>query len=163
MLIIKTYLIFSMLAIIWFDARHYIIPNWLVASLLGLYPVMLFMGSGAIDWPMALAGMAIVFAAGYAIFAKKWMGAGDIKLITVCSLWVGWENLLEYIFLFAIMGGLLSVALWGGRKLLIATRKFSQAKLPRVLREGEPVPYGIVISIAFLIFLAEGKIPGLAL
>ncbi len=160
MLIIKLYIIFSMLAVLWSDVRKYIIPNWLVASLLILYPIGVFMAPVAVDWPMAIAAMAIVFAVGYAIFAMRWMGAGDIKLMTVCALWVGYDNLLDYVFIVAILGGALSVALLVGRKIIpLVAHKLPFKQLPRILQHGAPVPYGVAIAIGFLILLWTDKIP----
>ena len=99
--ILLIYLIFSMLAVMWFDATTYRIPNWLVASLLLLYPLAVYFGHGAVHWQPALLAMGIVFALGYVVFALKWMGAGDIKLITACALWVGLKHLADFIFAMA--------------------------------------------------------------
>lgn len=156
---VSLYLLFCMLATLWFDASRYMIPNWISASLILLYPVMVFLSDAGVDWVMAMAGAGIVFAVGYGLFAMRWMGAGDIKFMTACSLWVGFAALAEYVFLVALLGGALSLILWGGRK--IVPHVIKSTALPRIARAGEPVPYGLAISGAFLIFLAGGRIPGL--
>ena len=161
MVAFKLYLIFSMLAIGWFDITRYIIPNWLVASLFFLYPLAVDLLPVPVDWRMALLGMAGIFAVGYAVFAFKWMGAGDIKLLTVCALWVGLKPLSEFIFLVALLGGAFAVIIWGLRKLLPYVLK-KLPPLPRILREGEPMPYGVAIAAGFLIMMAEGKIAAIA-
>lgn len=160
MVLIPAFLLFVMLAVIWFDATRYIIPNWLVGALLAVYPAAVVMAPVPVDWLMALAGMAIVFAIGYGVFHMGWMGGGDIKLIIVCSLWTGWAHLLDFIFLFALLGGVLSVAVWGARKLepFVLTPE-KMAKLPRILRDKEPVPYGLAIAAAFLLLMGMGQIP----
>lgn len=156
MSVILLYLIFSMLAVLWFDLTRYTIPNWLAGSLLLLYPLAVYMAHTRIDWKMAVLGMVIVFAAGYVIFAMKWMGGGDIKLLTACALWVGFTHLLEFIFLVAVLGGVLSVLVWGLRKLLLYFPvKYT---IPRILRDGEPVPYGVAIAIGFLWMLMMNEI-----
>lgn len=155
-MIITLYLLFCMLAVLWFDTTRYIIPNWLNASLLVLYPVAVYLAPTSVDWQHALLGTAIVFAVGYLIFAKGWMGGGDVKLIVVCSLWVGWAGLLDFVVLFAILGGVLSVALYAGRK---AMPYLKLQKLPRILQDKQPVPYGIAIALAFLLMMKMGKIP----
>ena len=157
-MVITLYLIFSMLAVLWFDVSKYIIPNWLVGSLLLLYPVAVWMSPVAIDWQMALVGMLIVFVIGYAVFAMKWMGGGDVELITAYALWVGLSNLAEFIFIFGVIGGVFSVALWVLRKGLLHTNR-SGKPLPRILREGEPVPYGVAIVLGFMLMLWWGRIP----
>jgi prepilin peptidase CpaA len=160
MTIVIMYLIFSMLAVIYYDATRYIIPNWLVASLLVIYPLAVYLSPHAVDWKMALAGMAIIFAAGYFVFYMKWMGAGDIKLMTVCALWVGFTNLLEYVFMVAVLGGVISVVLFLARPWVPHVMKSTAEKpLPRLLRKGSDVPYGLAISVVFLAFLWMGRLP----
>ena len=161
MSVIAVYLIFSMLAVMWFDVTRFIIPNWLVGLLLLTYPVAVMMSHNAIDWKMAVAGMALVLVVGYIVFALKWMGGGDIKLLTACALWVGLANLADFVFLVAVIGGVFSVGVWGIRKVLPLLPK-KPASLPRILREGEPVPYGVAIAFGFLILLWMGRIAALS-
>lgn len=165
MSIVALYLVFTMLAVLWLDVTRYTIPNWLVFSLLGAYPLAVWLSPAPVDWPMALAGMLIVFAAGYGVFAMNWMGGGDVKLITACALWVGWQHLLDFIFLFALLGGALSVVVLALRQALpylMAGLNVSRP-LPRLLRHKEPVPYGVAIAVAFLILLTRGDIPAVSL
>lgn len=159
-MIIVAFLIFAMLAVLWFDVRRYIIPNWLCGFLLILYPVAVFMAPAPVDWKEGLIAMAIVFAVGYIVFARNWMGGGDVKLLIASSPWVGLSSLMEFIFTVAILGGVLSVAVFMVRKIPVVASK--GAALPRVLRSGEPIPYGVAISIAFLLMMKMGKIPAIA-
>jgi prepilin peptidase CpaA len=158
MSIFAVYLIFSMLAVLWFDGTRYFIPNWLCFSLILLYPLAVYLGHGAVDWKMAALGMGIVFAVGYVIFAMKWMGGGDIKLLTACSLWVGLKNLPEFLFDVALLGGVFAVSVWIFRKILPHLPK-KNIPTPRILKDGEPVPYGVAIAIGFLIMIWTNKIP----
>ena len=158
--VISAYLIFSMLAVLWFDTTRYIIPNWLVGLLLATYAFAVFTAPFPVDWKMAMAGMAVTLACGYIIFALKFMGAGDIKLITALALWVGLQNLPDFLFITSVIGGVLSLALWGGRKLLPYVPQCPKKdNLPRILQDGAPVPYGVAIAIAFLIMMWIGKVP----
>ncbi len=157
---ISLYILFSMVAVMAYDVTRYIIPNWLVASILVLYPAALFINPQQTDWMMAIAGAGIVFLVGYVVFALRLMGGGDIKLITVCALWVGWTALPEFIFLTAIFGGVFALLLLLVRKLLPRLRLAKT--LPRILRSGEPVPYGVAIALAFLYLHYLGKIAALA-
>ena len=162
MTVITVYLIFCMLAVIYFDVTRYIIPNWLVGSLLLLYPVAVWMAPLPLDWTMALAAVGTVFAIGDASVAVKWMGAGDIKLLTACALWVGWGGLLNFIFTVALLGGALAAGLWLARKALPHAQFIKrETPWPRILREGEPVPYGVAIAAAMLLLLKDGGLPGL--
>jgi prepilin peptidase CpaA len=163
MSVIVVYLILSMLLVLYFDGTRYIIPNWLVCSMLLAYPFAAYTASSPVDWKMAAAGTGAVFVVGYIIFFMKWMGGGDIKLITACALWVGWSSLPDFIFITAIIGGFLSVIIWVIRVALpYIPRKTKQADLPRILQNGAPVPYGIAIAAGFLLMMWMGKIPVLA-
>jgi prepilin peptidase CpaA len=161
MTVFSLYLLFAMVAVIIFDVTRYIIPNWLVGSLVLLYPIAVWLAPQPVDWPMALAAAGTVFAVGYVIFAMKWMGGGDIKLMTACGLWVGFSGLLDFLFLTALLGGVFALLLLIIRKLL-PFAGLAAAKLPRILRPGEPVPYGVAIALAMVWLLLQGKLPALA-
>ncbi len=156
--VISLYLIFAMAATLWLDVTRYTIPNWLVGSLLVLYPVAVWLSPVGVDWKMALAAMGVVFAGGYAVFALRLMGGGDIKLITVLALWVGWEKLAGFVVLFAMLGGVFSL-------LVLIIRKFQpylpwkqRVKTPRLFQKDAPIPYGVAIAGAFLWLMYRGQI-----
>lgn len=163
MSVIAVCLIFSMCAILWLDTTRYTIPNWLNATLLLAYPFAVYSAPHTIDWQNALLGGAIALCVGYVIFALKLMGGGDVKLIAVLALWVGLAHLLDFIFITALLGGVLSIILWATRKILPYFPKLKRgASWPRILTEGEPVPYGIAIALSFLILLWQGNIAAIA-
>jgi Flp pilus assembly protein protease CpaA len=58
-----------------------------------------------------------------------------------------------------LIGGVFSIGLWGLRKMLPHIPSLAGKPLPRILREGEPVPYGVAIALGFLIMLKAGNIP----
>lgn len=160
MLVISLVVIFAMFAVMAYDLSKFIIPNWLVGGLLLLYPVAVFLAPLSVDWSFALLGMLIVFAVGYIIFALGLMGGGDVKLIIVLSLWVGFDKLGGFSFTFAMFGGLGALLLILIRSIIsvIVNDKEKLAKLPRVLRKKEPVPYGVAIAGAFLWLVWHGEI-----
>ena len=161
MSIIAVYLIFSMLAVLWFDTTRYIIPNWLVASLVVLYPLGVYLAHGSVEWKPAVLGAVVMLAVGYIIFIKNWMGGGDIKLLIACSLWVGWENLVNFIFTVALLGGVLALGALCLRKLMPYIPRKTATPPPRILRDGEPVPYGVAVAFGFLLMMWMGKVPAL--
>ncbi|NCY24974.1 MAG: hypothetical protein EBX37_08925 [Alphaproteobacteria bacterium] len=163
MSVIAVYLIFSMLAVLWLDTTRYTIPNWLVGGVLLAYPFAVFASPLPVDWQMAVAGAAVVLVLGYIVFTLRLMGGGDVKLIAALALWVGLKHLADFVFIVALLGGVLSIFLWAFRKLLpYIPGKPKKESMPRILREGEPVPYGIAIALGFLIMLWTGKIALLA-
>lgn len=151
---ITLYLIFAMCATVWYDMTRYTIPNWLVTSLLVLYFVALYLTPYVIDWKMALAGFSLVFIAGFIIFSAGVMGGGDIKLISVLALWVGWQELPTFIIGFGILGGIFTLIL-----LLVRFLVRSLKNKPKILQKNAPIPYGVAIAGAFLWMMWQGKIP----
>lgn len=153
-----------MMLVIYFDLSSFTIPNWLNATLLILYVPFILFQPEDFNWYMPLLGALIVFIIGFIIFLFHWMGGGDIKLFIATAPWVGWGlPLVEYFILLAILGGVLAVVIYVMRKALfwLAPAK-SEQELPRILRDDEPVPYGLAIAGAFLWILWQGDIPGIA-
>lgn len=155
---ISLYLLFSMLAVIWFDMTRYRIPNWLVFGVLLAYPIGILGFNMQVDWLNGLYGLGVMFAIGYVIFALNAMGGGDIKLLIACALWVGLKNLAEFGFLVAIFGGVFALLIWISRRVLALTPQ-NPDKLPRILKKGEPMPYGVAIAVAFAWLMYTGKLP----
>ncbi len=149
-----------MVAVFYFDIRHYLIPNWIVGLMLLMYPLAVWLSPAAVDWKTASLLAIAVFAVGYIIFIMRWMGGGDIKLLVACSLWVGGEGFPDFIFSVAIMGGLLSVSVLLARFVAnkVMIQRGSNAALPKLLTHGAPVPYGVAIAGVFLWMMWSGQL-----
>lgn len=165
MLIIYAILTSLMIAVILSDTSRYIIPNWLVLALVVLYPVAVWLAPVKPDWMIACAICFGTFVVGLLLIAR-YMGGGDVKLLTAVALYGGKEGFVDLIVYTALLGGVGTLLLL----LLRALTPFvwlklglSGASIPRVLTPKEPVPYGVAIAGAFLIMLWGGKLPGLVL
>jgi prepilin peptidase CpaA len=90
-------------------------------------------------WLSHAAAPALVFAVGLLLFARGWMGGGDIKLLTALASWTGLAGLPLLLVGTALAGG--GVAL----VLLLARRFNAAAKGPRLLHRGAPLPYALAI------------------
>src|SRR5262245_3636828 len=80
----------------------------LVAGFLLLAPLI------GMDWEtfgLHCAAGGVVLAIGFALFAMGWVGGGDAKLAAGVALWIGWSDLIEYVSLAAIFGGVLTGAI----------------------------------------------------
>lgn len=101
-----------------------------------------------------LAAFVLVLSCTVAMFALGWMGGGDAKLIAVASLWVGWSNLIMFLALVAVLGGVLALA-------ILAFRAYPVAALPvpnwavRLHKSGGGIPYGIAIAGAGLLIYPD--------
>jgi len=154
-----------MVAVIFYDARYYIIPNWLNAALLLIYPVWYFVAPAPLDVMSALIMFGILFTSGFIMFALRIMGGGDVKLLAVCGLYMGCSAPgLHFVIYTALLGGLLSIVLIASRLVVpIYYAKSNRADIPLIFTMGGPVPYGLAIAGAFLMVLWLGKMPGLPL
>ncbi|MEY8842817.1 prepilin peptidase, partial [Cribrihabitans sp. XS_ASV171] len=95
------------------DAWRMRIPNGLVLGLLAGYAVAIAL------WQPPLAKIAVnaaaaaaaIFAGGMILFARDWIGGGDVKLLAVAGLWVGAAATPALLLLTAMAGGVVTVAL----------------------------------------------------
>lgn len=95
------------------DLRARRIPNWLTAGIAALYPVYVLTSPQPVAWPSALGLGVVVLMLGAALFARRLMGGGDVKLITSVSLWAGVAQLPLFALVTSLVGGVLALAtLW---------------------------------------------------
>lgn len=132
------------------------IPNRLIVLLLAAYgAAVLATGPAWFDVAASLAVALAVFALGFLFFSLGWMGGGDVKLLSVATLWLGAANALPFIFYTSAFGALLTMAL-----LL-----FRSAPLPAALRRRDwiltlhhresGIPYGVAIAAAAILVYAK--------
>ena len=123
------------------DARRYRIPNALSLGLLFLFPAFVFTAPVPIAWDQHLVIFGLTLAGGFVLFARKFIGAGDVKLLAALSLWAGPAFIGLLLFVTAIAGGLLS--------LVVAALRFWHQRTKKGLLQ-IPVPYGIAIALGGL-------------
>jgi prepilin peptidase CpaA len=88
-----------------------------------------------------------VFAVSISMFAMRWMGGGDAKLLTAASLWVGPELFPWYVFFVALLGGLLSLAILRFRSIeLLPAFLGNQRWALRLHDEKGGIPYGVALG-----------------
>ena len=98
----------------------------------------------------AAAGVAVL-AVTFCLFACGWIGGGDAKLAAATALWLGFDQLLPYLFVASLLGGALTLLVLQFRlfPLPIALQGASWAE--RLHRKDAGVPYGIALAAAALI------------
>lgn len=142
------------------------IPNRAVlALLLGWLALSALVASGAAG-PLprvsgsllqALPGALLVFVVGFALFLTGRLGAGDVKLMSVLCLWVGYGHQTSFVMMTAIAGGVLALSLpllntFSTGVALLIDRMNNLLRinitpppvLPAELSQG--IPYGIAIA-----------------
>ena len=126
------------------DATTMTIPNWISIALVVLFPA----AALAAGLPLPTIGLAaaVGFAAllaGMAMFALRWIGGGDAKLMAACALWLGLAATPIFLLFTALAGGALAVGLLGARKFGYAIH--GPAWVERLLKPDGDVPYGLAI------------------
>jgi prepilin peptidase CpaA len=121
------------------DIRRRQIDNWLNAAIVVGAPVF-WWASGLSLWPgvaiqIGLALGAFVVLAG--LFALRAMGGGDVKLLTALALWFDPVSFLRLLFVMAVVGGLLTIAMGAWH-------------IMRRQRDRLAIPYGVAIAAAGL-------------
>ncbi len=133
-----------------FDAWKFIIPNWLSLVLVLLFVATALVSPFGVDWLSHLAAAGIVLLCGFVLYCFKIFGAGDIKLMTAVALWAGLADLPEFLIDVALFGGFLALFLIVLRRaifMLLAQPWWrGSTELPRVLVNGEAIPYGVGIA-----------------
>jgi prepilin peptidase CpaA len=126
------------------------ISNRLTLTLAGAFLVLApFALVGWHAFGLALLGGLVVFGVGYVCFAFGWVGGGDVKFAAAVALWLGWSNLFEYLVLFSLYGGILTVLVLALSR-LIEPLPILQVGFLNRFAEHRKIPYGIALSIAAL-------------
>ena len=106
-----------------------------------------------LGWHLAAGGLVLVICFG--MFAAGWVGGGDAKLAAVTALWFGFDQLMPYLAIAAIGGGILTLALLQIRSLPLPTVAHGWSWARRLHSPMEGVPYGIALAFAALLILPE--------
>lgn len=129
------------------DALSLRIPNALIVYLLAGYAANVALLRP--DWADLAANAAVgiaVLAGGALLFARGWMGGGDVKLLAVSALWLGPAATPAFLLLTAMAGGLLTLALITIHA-LGAHRRLGD-RVAALRAPMDRVPYGIAIATA---------------
>lgn len=133
------------------DARTFRIPNLASLFLIALFPFYVLSAPPGLNWLQNTFVFVLVLFVGLTMYWRKIAGAGDVKLLAATSLWVGLEGLAAFLFVTAIAGGLLSVAM-----AVLALRHKADSSQNRLtaLRK-TPIPYGVAIAVGGLAALMQ--------
>lgn len=136
------------------DLRGRRIPNWLTAGL-ALAALTLQAMGGFHSLLVALASMLGTFVLGTLVFARGWLGGGDVKLMAAVAAALPWPDTPALLLYTAIGGGLLALVVAGASGRLGATLRGTFALAVPLLypgtialqpRDGARVPYALAIA-----------------
>lgn len=130
------------------DWRRRQIDNWLNAGI-ALAAPLYWWSSGLSLWPDVAIQIGVglaAFAVFAALFALKWMGGGDVKLLAALALWIEPEWFGRLLIAMALVGGLLTLVMGAWH---IARRQRSRLA----------IPYGVAIAAAGLWVIGAHYLP----
>ncbi len=129
------------------DVRSLRIPNALSVALLALYPLHALTAPAAVAWLPAIGIAGLVFVVGLGAFATGRIGGGDIKLLTVVTLWAGPDLILPMLVYTGLIGGAMAMLMISPLRFPIACASV-WLRLPAVgdVMLGRQIPYGVAIA-----------------
>jgi prepilin peptidase CpaA len=126
------------------------IPNRISLVLAGTFLVAAAVAGLPLDAVLLHIGAgAAVLVVGILFFAAGWLGGGDAKLLAAAALWIGVDDLVPYMALVTILGGVLALAILAYRQLPATALPAPQWAL-KLHRSGTGIPYGLAIAGAAL-------------
>lgn len=133
------------------DLTTLTIPNRLSLLLVGGFLVAaVLIGMAPAQIGLHLATGLGVLMIGFCLFSFGYVGGGDAKLLAAASLWIGHAQLIEYIGLTGILGGVLALMFLLYRQIIPPPFVMKQEWAMRLHQKNTGIPYGIAITIAAL-------------
>nr|WP_312293640.1 prepilin peptidase [Brevundimonas diminuta] len=135
------------------------IPNWVSLALLAAFvPAALLAG---LSWA-ALAqhfavSIAVLFAAA-AMFALRWIGGGDAKLMAAGALWLGPSALLPFVLFVALAGGAFCIFLMSVRTWCQPYAAAAPEWAARLIQPKGDIPYGVAIAIGAVLAFSSSPL-----
>lgn len=133
------------------DLMTMTISNKLTLALAGAFIVLApLAGMDLQTFGMHWAAGGIVLAIAFVCFAMGWIGGGDAKFAAVATLWIGWDNAVEFIGIASLCGGVLTLFILGFRRAVVPAFIIRQPWIQRLHSNKEGVPYGVALAAAGL-------------
>jgi prepilin peptidase CpaA len=128
------------------------IPNWISGLLiLGFFPAALVVGLPLPDMATALGVGFAALLVGMGMFALRWIGGGDAKLMASACLWLGWSGVAPFLLFTALAGGAFCLLLIAARAQLQVFALNAPGWVTRLMQPKGDIPYGVAIAIGALL------------
>jgi prepilin peptidase CpaA len=98
---------------------------------------------------------AAVLAVTFVFFARGWIGGGDAKLAAATALWLGFDQLMNYLLYASVFGGVLTFLVIQFRFMPLPAALAGQDWVQRLHRMNAGVPYGIALAASALLVYPE--------
>jgi prepilin peptidase CpaA len=145
-----TWLVWAILALAALeDMWRLRIANLFPVLLVILFPVWVWIVGVAPGLWENVALFGLTLAVGLFMFARKWLGGGDVKLLAAIALWFNFQGGLTLLISVTIGGGLLALGFIFVRR-FIPARVYDQTGWAALKPKG-PIPYGLAIAVGAIL------------
>jgi len=132
------------------------ISNRVTLALVGGFVAMAFISGMSPSDVLAHAGAAAtVLAVTFLFFARGWIGGGDAKLAAATAMWLGFDQLPNYLVVASLFGGILTIAILRFRMMPLPAALANQEWAQRLHRMDTGIPYGIALALAALMIYPD--------
>jgi len=138
------------------------ISNRCNVMLLALYPVYLSFSQVTPEALPALGIAVLVLSVGFLLFIKGVLGAGDVKMLAVVSLWAGPDLIVPFFTVTALVGGGMSILLISRfhMEASFLAHRCGATNVSQAIT-GQKLPYGVAIAsgagyVAYHLFFTVG-------
>ncbi|HLZ78709.1 MAG TPA: prepilin peptidase, partial [Sphingomonas sp.] len=105
--------------------------------------------TGEYDILQNLAVFGVTLGIGTLLFARGWLGGGDVKLLAATALWFNFAQGLGLLAAITLGGGLLALLLVVARRMLPVSL-YHRRRWP-ILQPKGPIPYGLAIAAGAIV------------
>ena len=145
------------------DALSFTIPNKVSLALLAGFVLLApFSGMAMADIGAHVLVGFLTLVIGFVLFARGWLGGGDVKILAAAGLWLGPDQIGLFLLLVAAFGGALSLLCLYVRGTPLPPMLAGQRWLLNLQVGTAAVPYGVAIGLAGLAVYPSSHWLGLA-
>jgi prepilin peptidase CpaA len=134
-----------LMAMAYCDLRHMVIPKWVSAGLIGIFVIAALTIVPWAESGIRLAVAAVVFLCGFAAFALRLLGGGDVKALSALMLLIPSAALSHFMLAFA------ACLVLGVGGVLVVRQIYGRADAQWVFLREKTFPMGISIAGAGMI------------
>ena len=127
------------------------IPNWISGLLIIFFiPAALAVGLAPLDMAIHLGVAIAALVVGAGMFALRWIGGGDAKLMAAACLWLGLQGSGMFLLWTGVMGGLFCLVLIFARFHSRPYLAGAPGWLVNLMEPRGDIPYGVAIAAGAL-------------
>lgn len=141
------------------DLSTMTIPNRISAILvLGFFPTALMVGLSPAEAAAHVGVGVAALLVGATMFALRWIGGGDAKVLAAAGLWLGLDGMPNFLMWTAVAGGFFAMSLLSAREYAPLYVGRAPRWVGRLLTPNGDIPYGVAITAGALAAFPESAL-----